>query len=292
MALLTDFTAPTTDLKSYAWGDEKGFHGGTYVYPAAGDMGATHPLTTSFANGEWSIGGKVGTYSGFGLWVDCVVDASAYKGIRFDISGNVGPGGEVTFNVPTASNTWKNPTKMPPGHESCEATETTQYSLCLAASKKIKVTTAVQTITVEWTDLTGGLPKAFDPKEIMGFQWQLAWPPPAQGGAGGAGGGSSGGGTAGAPMAGMSGATAGGNAGAGGATAGAGGATAGAGGVAGSSGASGGGAAGSAGAAGNAGTSGGGPGGAAGAAGSGGGASGSAGAAGTAAGAAGKGGGP
>jgi hypothetical protein len=102
--------------------------GGTYAYPAVPALplacGSTsdYPITSTLADGVWTISGTVGAYSGMGLWwmcrtgssgemalpiytSNCVLDGSAYAGISFTVAGDAGPKGAVTFQVTTPSTT-------------------------------------------------------------------------------------------------------------------------------------------------------------------------------------------
>jgi hypothetical protein len=66
-----------------------GSHGGLYAYPSPGtnlavENGALH-VTGTYAPGSVSTG-----YVGFGLYFDSCVDASAYSGISFKLTGSFG----------------------------------------------------------------------------------------------------------------------------------------------------------------------------------------------------------
>ena len=106
MALITNFTympgdAATPDTTQVHFGDDTTtFSGSEYVYPAAG---SASPLTSNVTGNNWHMTGPIGDYSGFGLSFDnCShVDASAYKGISFTISGSVAMGNMITMDVGT-----------------------------------------------------------------------------------------------------------------------------------------------------------------------------------------------
>jgi hypothetical protein len=73
------------------------------VYPTSGSW----PITSDVTGNNWHISGTIGDYSGFGLGFDgCSrVDASAYRGISFTISGSVPMGNMVTLGMGTLNDT-------------------------------------------------------------------------------------------------------------------------------------------------------------------------------------------
>jgi hypothetical protein len=183
-----------------------GFTGGIFAYPAATDVPApTFPLTWAVAAGEATISGTVGTYSGFGVWFSCEVDASKFTGVEFDIRGDVGAGAGVRFLVQTSPDVY-DATK---DHDSCTPVDTTKpWESCVNPGKSIAVGATSTHYVIPWAELTGGKPMAaVDPAQILGLQFDLIWPPVAPTGTGGApaatggsppmAGGGSGGGTAG-----------------------------------------------------------------------------------------------
>jgi len=118
-ALISGFSiaaGATTPVVFGTWGQS--IFGGTYVYPTTvpacgtGTVSA-YPLTQTVADGNWNIQGTVGAYSGLGLWWECntataapptyadacTIDASAYGGISFVISGSIGPVSTGTGSV-------------------------------------------------------------------------------------------------------------------------------------------------------------------------------------------------
>lgn len=195
-ALLTDFTYMATDAEGNAtspsdatFGDfTTTFSGGTYVFPGASMM---YPMTSDVTMDNWHVTGDVGDYSGMGLFYkDCAkIDASAYKGISFTISGSVEQGGVVTLSVGTAADDvtseWLNANKMTASDADkhtfgrCVPPGTNQYDgTCLAPTKTIMVTDKPTSVTVLWSDLKGGKPEAsVNPSEISTIAWAFPAPP-------------------------------------------------------------------------------------------------------------------
>ena len=175
--LITDFSNNASDFRSAAVEWWKELFGGTYVYPALDACKATqpsNPLTQTFTDGSWHIAGTVGNYSGFGLWLaPCMADFSAYKGISFTISGNAGATGAVMMSVATAATSKPDSGTCSPNTATC--VETTA-SPCTAASKSIPVTAVPTTVTVLWSDLTGGSPEASPgASAITSIAWGFDW---------------------------------------------------------------------------------------------------------------------
>ena len=150
--------------------------GNTYVYPAkttgSGVDGGTctsnsSGLTSSLnacdkasTPGVWTISGTVGTWSGAGLAFWCPVDASAFNGVQFDISGDLGPSGAITFSV-------------------LSCTDTT-LTTCNSGTKSVTVTSATPTVSVLWSDLVvkladGTAGPAFNRNIITGMGWGFGW---------------------------------------------------------------------------------------------------------------------
>lgn len=195
--LISDFATPAegkTDTVSF--GDyATTLSGGTFHYPSAG----TYMLTSDVTAGNWHVSGSVGDYSGMGLFFSgpdsagmiggcSLVDASAYKGLQFTISGDVPMGNSVMLQVGTAANdvsaAWLNahkaaatdPDKAPNLSRCMPATN--QYDgTCGAHGKTIPVSATPSPVTVLWADLTGGKPElTMNPAEIVFITFVLPTP--------------------------------------------------------------------------------------------------------------------
>jgi hypothetical protein len=188
-ALITDFTytpsdAGTPDTANARFGDSvTTFSGGTSVC-----TNATTPLTSDVSQNNWHISGTIENYSGFNLYFDnCSrIDASAYKGISFTISGSVGSGSLVmgmgTLNDAVAAS-WlisKGDTsakETDPGR--CVPTSgTNKYDqqTCADPIKQITVAASPTPVSLLWTDFTGGKPKTnVEPTDIISIYWYFVW---------------------------------------------------------------------------------------------------------------------
>ncbi len=186
--MMTDFTyaGEGADTTAVNFGDSTTLSGTTYVYPTSGD----YPVTSDVTDSNWHISGTLGDYTGFGLvFFNCSrLDASAYKGISFTISGSVPQGSQVTMRVATLNNAitsaWlleHNDTEVKEGDPGrCVPTSgTNRYDqpTCADAAKNIPVTAEPTTVEVEWADFTGGKPEpGVTPGDIVRISW--FFPPP------------------------------------------------------------------------------------------------------------------
>ncbi len=187
--LITDFTyAPDGgSTTSVHFGDDTTtFSGSEYVYPT---VGAYQPSSDVTGN-NWHISGTIGDYSGFGLSFDGCnrVDASAYRGISFTISGSVASGNFVRMDVGTLDDTpaasWLNAngsTVAPDAPGRCLPTLGTNAYIqasCADPLDTIPVTSTPTTINVLWSDFSGGEPEAsVDPSGILTILWFFPPPP-------------------------------------------------------------------------------------------------------------------
>ena len=171
-----DLVANTTSAGNFNF--TAGIPGGTYSYQ-------TGELTLADTGMALNAKGTVKNYDGFGIYINNCADASAYTGISFNIKGNVGPSGKVSFRIHTFSTT---PSLPGPGGCAVPAGTTDTYPLCHAAATDITVSATGGVVNVLFSDLTLGVPVAgVNGKDINGVEWAFAYmPPAATGGAGGA----------------------------------------------------------------------------------------------------------
>jgi hypothetical protein len=121
-----------------------------------------------------SMQGTVSNYTGFGLFFNQCLDVSAYSGISFTIGGNVGTPATLMLQAKTNSTM---PVSAATQHGACvPADPDNPYGDCWDPVAWITVPATADTVTVSWTDFTGGVPvAAADPTEILGFQWSFNW---------------------------------------------------------------------------------------------------------------------
>lgn len=217
--LITDFTRRCTgmdggiDPYNACFGAYPGYFGGTYSYPfgppavaGPGLPGADQtpndagnncvvPLSqNSFlatvmpSSKSWVLSGTVAGFSGAGMYIQSApnlcVDASAYRGVQFTISGTIGSAdasvGEagvsdagvsapfIQFKAIEAEDVM--PTTTAGSVGTCTA------SMCTPASYSFALPSTPTTITVQWTDLMGRVPGApSDPAHLTGIEWALPW---------------------------------------------------------------------------------------------------------------------
>ena len=183
--LITDFTyaGDGADTTGVHFGSTAVLSGGEYIYPTTG----SYPLVSDVTDSNWHITGTVGDYSGFGLYFDNCnrVDASAYQGISFTVSGSVGDNNEIVLNVGTLNDSiaagWINThggTTTDPGRCVPE-TGTNQYDQqdCKNPTVTIPVSDTPTEVTILWSDFEGGSPEpnVATPSEITFISWSFPW---------------------------------------------------------------------------------------------------------------------
>jgi hypothetical protein len=208
-ALISDFSAPeagipaatcdgTTFVSSFGtYGEE--FFGGTYVYPAActdacvlSSAPSPTPLLQDLSAGNWHITGTVGIYSGFGIYMShrsgpvdpllgtapyagapyAIMDASAYSGIRFTISGDAGPTGNVIATLASAATTVTTATRVNDLHplpgQSFSTCGTCPVAPCGNLDVTVPVTSTPTPVTITWAQ--AGIT---DPQAFMTISWRF-----------------------------------------------------------------------------------------------------------------------
>jgi hypothetical protein len=177
-ARLSDFTFMGGDPSGVTFGPDSSVSGGTYYYP----QGA---LTSDLSGNDWHLSGTVDAVSGFGIYMNGCreLDASAYRGIFFTLSGHIGEGGGLVFFVGTAANQishlWLNANKAsdavpdePPNVGRCTPVGLQYDGSCREARIGIDVTEQQRPVTVEWQYLSQGCPEpSVSPGEITSIAW-------------------------------------------------------------------------------------------------------------------------
>jgi hypothetical protein len=166
------------------------YGGGTYDYPDKAMSADAMGLTSTFDGMTWHITGLVRDYSGFGLYLTSITDASMFGGLSFDISGTftaAGDAGAPTMMVTmTVSDVAHDVDSLHTADGSmtcgtCAPTSSQYDGTCAAPSKVIPITATATTQTVHWTDLTGGKrPPSFtgespNPAKLSAIAWALPW---------------------------------------------------------------------------------------------------------------------
>ena len=184
-ALITDFTPAedSTDTEQVTWGDfTTTFSGGSLVYPDS--------ITSDVSNNEWHVSGTVDDYTGFGFYFSVptgkcgLIDASAFKGFSVEVSGTLPSGKKLMMWVATADTSvsykWykDNGIDKDPGFGRCNpASSDNEYDgTCKNAEAEVPLSDSAKTVTLKWSDFTGGKPETtVDPEEITGFGFYVTW---------------------------------------------------------------------------------------------------------------------
>jgi hypothetical protein len=147
------------------WTSPGNLDGGVYVYPdplqpAAGEF-------LRFAN-------RVEDYAGIGVWFSGCIDGSKFRGLRFTIAGNVGPGGTVQFYIVSNRNKVVNEADSAGACVPADPDDTWQS--CRAPVVTLAVSNQPTTVAVPWTAFKAGLPSATtDGSDLIALQWSFEW---------------------------------------------------------------------------------------------------------------------
>jgi hypothetical protein len=214
-ALITDFSDAGVGTSGIFFGTEPNIDGGAFTFAATGlaaPVLSLAPAPAGSTGQALQVVANPGTptdpsnaFLGFGLGFGMCVDASAYTGIQFTITGDIGDC-SLAFS--------------PQFSEDNSVTDDPMFGSCTAASCFPPASGPIGTGTtvVEFANVAGGAPvTTVDPRALTGVQWQMVAPTDGVSscsanfavtdiafvnGAGGAGGMSGGGGTGGrAPVA-------------------------------------------------------------------------------------------
>jgi hypothetical protein len=199
LSLLTDFSMVNGDggpgssagFGSYST-DPAVLGGGSYSYPGVGrgtdsianpgagtyctTLGSQNSFVATATPGAGLVlSGTVATFSGVGLFLYHCIDASAFQGIEFTISGDVGneavdagPPNQMIFSVSMLPDL---------GVQSGGQGTCTLGSSCGAPSYSFTIPAQPATIKVPFGMLTGGAPIfVLSASQIAGIQWALPWP--------------------------------------------------------------------------------------------------------------------
>ncbi|RYZ07129.1 MAG: hypothetical protein EOO73_13815 [Myxococcales bacterium] len=169
-ALLTRFTSLEPDPKNPGQFlvDLPAPGGATFAYPAGAGAPTIGPA------GSFHVSGTVSTYSGFGVYLNECLDASAFSAISFSMRGNAGPSGKIQFRmVPNQNRPVDHANQVgvcivPAGGSA--------YEYCRSGSTSLPVIFDGGVVTVRFADITGGLPVAFvNGRSVVSFEWALEW---------------------------------------------------------------------------------------------------------------------
>lgn len=173
-ALITDFSDATAGTSAISFGTAPNIGGGSYTYAAPGLTGPVLSLAPAPAGSTGQalevvanpglVTDPANAWTGFGLGFDMCVDASAYTGVEFTITGALG-NCALTFT--------------PIFSEDNSVTDNPTFGSCTAAScfPGQSASLLPGTNIVHFADVFGGSPQTFvDPRALTGVQWQLNAP--------------------------------------------------------------------------------------------------------------------
>jgi hypothetical protein len=178
---ITDFeTATAPDTTQVRFGGTGTQSGGASVWG----------LTSAVVGGAWHLSGTVADYAGFNVYFDNCSrwNASAFKGISFTLSGTAAnQATPLSFAATTVNDTTSAAWLISQGDTQAKTTDVGTctptsgngryyHPGCADATKSITVPTTPTTISVLWSDFSGGQPDVSPkPDQITGIYWNLPW---------------------------------------------------------------------------------------------------------------------
>jgi hypothetical protein len=170
---ITDFTdlMPASEPLWGATPATGAFYGGLFSYGGPGAV----PVT-DVSGGNLHVTGTIEDYSGAGLYVAYCTDASKFAGVRFTISGDVGPTKQMLFSVQTNTNLYPDPLAM---KGICQANPDKKFIDCVPPNFAVTdIGDQAKVVEVTWAQLKAGMPAAAattDGSDVVGFQWSFSW---------------------------------------------------------------------------------------------------------------------
>jgi hypothetical protein len=187
----TDMVLPTASITTMGTASGTTLTYGTssdawisYTYAATGQTAPTATVTPD-GNGIQIAGGFVApvdvnaNYMGVGLYFSSsgCADASAYTGVKFDFSGDLG-GCSLAFGAASSEDL----SHAAAARGTCSGASS---ATCYGPSATVApaTTTSATTVMVPFATLSGGMPVGtLDPTSVVSVQWQLGGPVGADGG--------------------------------------------------------------------------------------------------------------
>lgn len=147
------------------WKSPGNLDGGGYAYPDSLALSTGDFLGTE---------GQIGDYSGIGAWFSGCVDASKFKGVRFNVSGSVGGTSSVQFYLIT--NRTKEVNEADGVGECVPVDPNDAWSSCRPPSVTVAVSSAPTTHSIPWSAFEGGRPEdTTNGSDIIALQWSFVW---------------------------------------------------------------------------------------------------------------------
>lgn len=163
--------------------------GGTFIYPTCSSAPPepSNPLFEDFSANNWHITGSVGAFSGFGLfwalesgqmggfptYASGPIDVSAFAGIQFDIAGNPGPLGVISFDM---QSTAQQALSVDPSQPNCGICDPAGGVCNVASTTNISnFTDTSQTVRIRWNSLTNTIGPGLDTTKVTSISWFFPW---------------------------------------------------------------------------------------------------------------------
>jgi hypothetical protein len=183
----------------FCFGSFAGYGGGTYFYPNnnglvedagvdvpanpdagvyCGTLASQNSFVAQPTTQGWTATGTVAGYSGVGIFFFHCVDASAYQGVQFTISGDVGNAGSASdaSDAGAAANQLSFSVANQDDLLTDSGGNCTLGATCNQSTTPVDVTSTPTLVQIPWSQLMGGNPQVSDPARVVGIQWSWPWP--------------------------------------------------------------------------------------------------------------------
>ena len=177
--VLLDFTSYTMPGGTWGTASLGQFTGGTSLYSGTGT--ATDAITQAVASDKLHIQATIpaGGYSGIVFWFGPCVNASAFSGVQFAASGQLG-GASMIVKAQTSPDY---PVDVANSKGKCRyKVEADRFTECQQPTVNLTALPASGTVELPWASFTGGIPlPSIDPAQLLGFELQFSCTAPPAG---------------------------------------------------------------------------------------------------------------
>ena len=170
--VLLDFTSYTMPAGSWGTPSLGQFTGGTSLYSGAMPDALTQSVVTDKLHIQATI--SAGGYTGIVFWFGPCLNASAFSGVQFAATGQLGGARMIVktqtspdYPVDSANKKGKCPYKV----------DANKFTECQQPTANVDTLPASGTVSLPWAMFTGGIPvPTIDPAQLLGFELQFSCP--------------------------------------------------------------------------------------------------------------------
>jgi hypothetical protein len=177
--VLLDFTSYAMPAGTWGTASLGQFTGGTSLYSGTGT--ASDAITQAVASDKLHIQATIpaGGYSGIVFWFGPCVNASAFSGVEFAATGQLG-GARMIVKAQTSPDY---PVDAANSKGKCRyKVDANKFTECQQPTVNVDALPASGTVSLPWAMFTGGIPlPSIDPAQLLGFELQFSCTAPPAG---------------------------------------------------------------------------------------------------------------